>query len=318
MQAKYNTEMKQAQIELLTKDARIREQELNTQKIWFYFTIGCLMLLILLAFVLYYSYRRIKGINFALEEKNTEIHRQAKQLGNLNITKDKLFSIIGHDLRSPVASLKGLLDVLNNKLLSQEEFIEITGKLKRSLDSVYDDLDNLLQWSQSQLRGLQANPQSFNIKPLTDEKIELFREAAQYKDVTIINELPEESYVQADKNHISLALRNLLANAIKFNSNGGVVRIKSKIRGKELEISVTDSGVGISLDDLNKLFNAETHFTKRGTNEEKGVGIGLLLTKEFVESNGGAIWVTSELGKGSTFTFTVGRDLKAVPKPELV
>jgi two-component system, sensor histidine kinase and response regulator len=114
--------------------------------------------------------------------------------------------------------------------------------------------------------------------------------------------------VEADKNHISLVLRNLLNNAIKFTSDGGHVKIQSHECDGELEISVSDSGIGIGLEDLNKLFNVQTHFTRRGTREEKGLGIGLLLTKEFVECNGGSIWVSSELGKGSTFTFTVKKD----------
>lgn len=310
MQAKFEDELKEAQIELLLKDAQISQQEIVSQKVWLSFSIGFLSLALIFAFVLYDNYRRIKSINRTLENKNGEIQAQAKQLSNLNITKDKLFSIIGHDLRTPVASLRALMSIIGNSTLSQEEFVSIIGKLKRRLDSVYDDLDNLLQWAQSQLKGLQARPESFDIRILAEEKIELFRETARHKKVKLINEIEEGSYALADKNHISLVLRNLLTNAIKFTPHGGSVRIQCIRKGRQFEISVSDSGIGISLADLNKLFNAQTHFTRRGTHEEKGIGIGLLLTKEFVESNGGSIWVSSELGKGSTFTFAIKCDPK--------
>lgn len=312
LQAEFEAELKQAQIELLMKDAEIKQREIQSQKVWLYFSIGCMSLMLILAFVLYDSYKRIKSINAALKFKNAEIQEQARQLSNLNITKDKLFSIISHDLRSPVASLKALMSIIGNSSLTQQEFVSLTGKLKRRLDSVYDDLDNLLQWAQSQLKGLQARPETFDLKVLVDEKIELFRESAKFKKVQLTNGIQQGSSVMADKNHISLILRNLIANAIKFTSDGGAVSVTSNRKGDQLEISVSDSGVGMGKDDLKKLFNAQTHFTKRGTHEEKGIGIGLLLTKEFVERNGGSIWVTSELGKGTTFTFTVKRDERVI------
>ena len=118
-------------------------------------------------------------------------------------------------------------------------------------------------------------------------------------------EYPQFEFLFADRNQLKLVFRNLIANSIKFNEHGGMIRLSLRNRKSKMEISVADSGVGISLDELQKLFNPETHFTKPGTKQEKGIGIGLLLTKEFVESNGGSIWVTSELGKGATFTFTL-------------
>jgi signal transduction histidine kinase len=162
-----------------------------------------------------------------------------------------------------------------------------------------------LFWAQSQLNGLQSNSENLYLRPIVDEKIELFGEIARQKAITIINEIDDSISIVADKNHISLVVRNLLANAIKFNKLGGIITIREKSIGEYFEISVADSGVGMSTSDLSRLFNAETHFTSPGTHQEKGAGIGLLLTKEFIEKNGGSIWATSELGKGSTFTFTV-------------
>ena len=124
--------------------------------------------------------------------------------------------------------------------------------------------------------------------------------------------VPEGVMVHADRNHVSLIFRNLIANAIKFNQPGGTIVVSASEQGEHYEITVTDSGIGISLEDVDKLFNAGTHFTKPGTDQEKGAGIGLLLTKEFVEANQGAIRVTSELGKGTTFTFTLKTSKQAI------
>lgn len=304
-QARFNAEIKEAQIDLLTKETQLNEEVIKSQKVWLYFSIGCLSLLMILAFVLFYNNRFNSLAKRELQEKNKAINTQTQQLRNLNSTKDKLFSIISHDLRSPLASLKALMELVGTPGLTHDEFINITKILKRNLDSVHDDLDNLLMWAQTQLKGLQAMPEPLELKSLADEKITLFKEAANAKKISIINEIIPGTIVIADKNHIGLVLRNLIANAIKFNQQGGSITITSKEAGGKYEISVIDSGVGISLGDLDKLFNAETHFTRPGTNKEKGVGIGLLITKEFVEINHGDIWVISELGKGTTFTFTL-------------
>lgn len=314
MQVKFDSEMKEAKIELLTKDAQLKQEEINSQRMWMYFSIGSLTLMAVLAFVLLYSNRMKKRANDELEVKNREIQLQAQQLKNLNITKDKLFSIISHDLRSPLASLRGLMDILDVDGLSSQDFITTSKKLRRNLESVQEDLDNLLFWAQSQLNGLQSNPENLQLRPIVDEKIELFGEIARQKKITIINELDDSISIVADKNHISLVVRNLLANAIKFNKLGGLITISEKSIKDYVEISVSDSGVGMTTSDLGKLFNAETHFTNPGTHQEKGVGIGLLLTKEFIEKSGGSIWATSELGKGSTFTFTVKQGMP-VPAP---
>ena len=317
MQVKFDSEMKEAKIELLTKDAQLKQEEINSQRMWMYFSVGSLTLMAILAFVLLYSNRVKKRANDELELKNSEIHQQAQQLKNLNITKDKLFSIISHDLRSPLASLRGLMDILDVDGLSSQDFIFTSKKLRRNLESVQEDLDNLLFWAQSQLNGLQSNPVHLLARPIIEEKIQLFSEIARQKEITIMNEIDDSLAIVADRNHISLAVRNLLANAIKFNKRGGLIMIREKSIGDYIEISVSDSGVGMSTADLGKLFNAETHFTNPGTQQEKGVGIGLLLTKEFVEKNGGSIWATSELGKGSTFTFTVKQGI-STPAPEVV
>ena len=305
MQVSFDSELKETKIELLTKEAQLKQEEINRQRLWMYFSIGSLTLMAILAFVLLYSNRLKNKTNDALELKNQAIQEQTHQLKNLNITKDKLFSIISHDLRSPLASLRGLMNIMDVDGLSAEDFTSTSKKLKKNLESVQEDLDNLLFWAQSQLNGLQSNPTQVKVRPIVEEKIDLFTEIAQQKEITIMNEIDNDLTIVADENHISLAIRNLLANAIKFNKRGGLIMIRERNVGEYVEISVSDSGVGMTSEDLGKLFNAETHFTNPGTQQEKGVGIGLLLTKEFIEKNGGSIWAASEPGKGSTFTFTV-------------
>jgi len=307
MQARFEAPLKEAEIELLKKDTQIKQQEINSQKVWMYFSIGLLSLAGILVFVLLYSNWIKRKANDLLEAKNQEIQEQALQLSNLNSTKDKLLSIISHDVRGPIASLRGLINIICTGGLTQQEFLLHSLKVRQNLDTVQEDLDNLLYWAQSQLQGLQINSEALKVRTIVDEKIKLFKDAADRKELTIINEITEELEVLADKNHLGLIVRNLMANAIKFNMRGGSISIREKRVGDHVEISVTDSGVGMKSSDLKKLFNAQTHFSNLGTQDEKGSGIGLLLTKEFIEKNGGSIWVTSELGKGSTFTFTTKR-----------
>lgn len=311
--------MKQAQIQLLMKDVQItrQEQQLEVQKLLLFYTCCILTLALLLALVMFNNWKRIRNNNRNLRNRNDEIRAQAEQLNNLNAAKDKLFSIISHDLRAPVASLKALMSIMGKSNLSEKEFASTIEKLKTRLDSVYDDLDNMLEWAQSQLKGLQVNTESFDLRLLADLKIELFRETARIKNITLINDIEKGSYVLADKNHISLVLRNLLANAIKFTPHGGCVRVYCEGHDEQMEIFISDSGIGMCPDELKRLFDTSTHFTKRGTNDEKGAGIGLLLTKEFIENNGGSLSVQSEPGKGSTFSFSLRRDMEKAVMLEL-
>lgn len=270
----------------------------------------------MLASVLFYNNRLRKRSHDNLAEKNIEIAQQALQLSNMNDTKDKLFSIISHDLRGPLASLRGLMNLVGETGLTQEEFQQASNTLKLSLDAVQENLENLLYWAQSQLKGLQVNMEPTSVKHVADEMIALYAEAAKSKDVSILNELENDQHVVVDKNHLRMIFRNLISNAIKFNAKQGMIVISQKQFGNYMEVSVSDSGVGMRASDVVKLFNAETHFTKLGTNQEKGVGIGLLLIKEFIEHNEGSISVESAEGKGTTFTFRLKLDMSRIKKEE--
>ncbi len=302
-QTKFDSELKQAQIELLTKDAAMQQEDYNQQKVLTYFFIGCASLLVILMFVLWYNNRRIKSAQKILQTRNLAIKEQATQLTNLNATKDKLFSIISHDLRSPIGALKGLMELISQEGLTQKEFMMVSQNLRRNIDSVYDDLDNLLQWAQTQLKGIKPNKEVFNLRDLVVEKMYLFEEITRVKSIVLMNEVEEGLMVFADKNQIGSVMRNLLGNAVKFSLPEGSIQVCAERLNNSVFIRVVDSGVGMSTLEIARLFKAETHFTKRGTNNEKGIGLGLILAKEFVESNGGEITVESELGKGSVFSF---------------
>jgi signal transduction histidine kinase len=317
-QAKFNSEMKQAQIELLTRDAELQQEALDKQKILTYFLIGCASLLLILMFVLWNNNKQIKGAKRVLELRNNEIRKQAEQLTILNGTKDKLFSIISHDLRSPLAGLKGLMELISRNGLSQNEFAGVSKTLRRNIDSVYDDLENLLQWAQTQLNGIKPHPTTFDLKDLVSEKLHLFEELAKSKHVQLVNEIEEGILLFADKNQIGLVLRNLVANAIKFSMAQGTVWVTSQLTNDTIVLNVKDDGVGMSLQEVNNLFNVGTHFTKRGTQNEKGIGLGLLLVKEFIEKNKGTITVNSELGKGSTFSIVLYLQKQASQERALV
>ncbi|HYG01338.1 MAG TPA: tetratricopeptide repeat-containing sensor histidine kinase [Chryseosolibacter sp.] len=313
LQSKFESELKQAQIDVLTAEAQAHTGEIKSQRAWMYFYTGCISLLILLALVLVYNYRYTWISKRRLEEKNDAIERQAQQLRYLNATKDKLFSVISHDLRSPLSSLKALMELVGTAGLTQQEFVNITIVLKRNLDTVHADLDNLLMWAQTQLKGLQPFPSNVNVRQIVEEKFKLFRENAASKRIELINHVDDNVFIHVDRNHLGSVIRNLLANAIKFNPTGGRVVIYAILVDNTYEITIEDSGIGMSSEDIDKLFDAQTHFTRPGTNKEKGVGIGLLLTKEFIETNNGAIRVTSELDKGTSFTISFAAADVSVP-----
>lgn len=312
LQNQFDLYMKEAQIALLTKETDLKQEEISKQRIQLYATIlGCSCVLLLGA-VMLYSYQKVKLANKELKaqkeelaRKNLEIHDKSLELSSLVATKDKLFSIIGHDFRSPLHSLKGMLDLISRKTMSQEEFARYTAELKKKTDTVYDNLDNILNWSVSQLQGIKARPVAVSPGSIVSEVFDLHSEIARVKKVLLNNDIDESMEVFADKDQIRLVIRNLVSNALKFTPAGGYVRIWSQSMARKATIHVQDSGVGIAPSDIGKLFVKESLWSANGTNNEKGLGLGLLLCKEFVEINNGALEVRSEPGVGSTVSFSL-------------
>jgi signal transduction histidine kinase len=221
--------------------------------------------------------------------------------------KDKFFSIIAHDLKNPIGSFLNLSEVMFRTFddFSREEMKEFIEALYESSQNLFKLLDNLLTWSRAQTGKIDFNPENFNLYAIVDSNLSLFKLNAENKKIKLTNNLNPGTYVFADINMINTVIRNLVSNSLKFTNEGGEIKAHSKIHGDMLEISVTDTGIGMSEKIKNKLFRIDTHHTSVGTSNEKGTGLGLILCKEFVNRNGGDIRVESEVGKGSTFSFTV-------------
>jgi signal transduction histidine kinase len=239
--------------------------------------------------------------NQILKEKNEEIETQNEKLKLANDLKDKFFSIIGHDLRSPLVSLKGLLGMLLRNEISEEEFKRFAPKLNQLVVGTNETLENLLQWSHSQLSGLAFNPSNLPMPELVTKCFTLFSDPARSKSITLINNVPAEPDWLADRNHIELILRNLVHNAIKYTHAGGTVTVTAKISGDFYELIVADSGIGMTARQVEKLFDAREMTTMRGTGGERGTGLGLMLCYEMVSRHGGHIEVRSTPGKGTEF-----------------
>ena len=312
LQNEFELSLKQAQIELLTKDTDLKQKEIGSQRIQLYATILGTSCVLLLVTVMWYSFQKVKRTNKELErqkaelaKKNLEVEEKSNELELLNKTKDKLFSIIGHDFRSPLHSLRGLLELIGTRNMSQQEFEHYSKDLKNKIDIVYNNLDNILHWSVSQLNGIHALPVRIDMQDLSEEVVELYAEIARVKGVKIVNDVPAEGNVWADKDQVRLVIRNLVSNALKFTFAGGQVTIGAIVLEDAVRIFVKDTGVGIADDDLSKLFIKQSLWSAKGTNNEKGLGLGLLLCKEFIEKNNGTLDVKSEPGSGTVIGFTL-------------
>lgn len=240
-----------------------------------------------------------------LKKAQTALQEANHRLEELNYIKDRLFSIISHDLRSPLNSLQGVLTLLEMGGLNETEQSTIVSALSKQVKNTSELLDNLLYWAKSQMQGMELSPVVFYIQTLIRENVDLLTPQAAAKNITLENLSQIPIQVKADREMIKLVIRNIVANAIKFTPQGGKIKIIAEIKDKYCTVSIQDTGAGLPAEQLGKLFKSDTHFTTRGTANEKGTGLGLLLCKDFVERNGGTIGVESEEGKGSRFYFTL-------------
>jgi len=244
------------------------------------------------------------------ENKNNEL-----KLIELNATKNKFFSIIAHDLKSPFNSIIGyselLLEQINGK--NYEKTGEIADIILQSSNRAMDLLMNLMAWAQSQSGKMDFNPVSFDIISLINEVTLLLNDTARQKSILIINKLPPNIQVNADYEMISTVLRNLISNAIKFTQPEGKITISASDKQNQVIVSVSDTGVGISKERIDNLFTISDGYSTPGTQNEKGTGLGLILCKEFVNKNHGKIWVESKAGTGTTLYFSLPLSNTSLP-----
>jgi signal transduction histidine kinase len=322
-QYEFEKEKQSIELEQQKKDAimaeRTKQQHILNWVLLFVFVLmTCLLLMILRSFfqkrkannILKQQKRHIEEVNHALILGKKEIQNFAFELEKANKTKDKFFSIIAHDLKNPFHTLLGFSDLLLKNDTTEEERITYVRIINESTSKTYKFLENLLTWAQSQTGKLKFTPEIINASTLISETISLLEESAHNKEIKLVLNGEKDLSLRADKNMIDTVIRNLVSNAIKFTHNGGSILVSSKLitdknNQKFAEISVSDNGVGISREIQSKLFKITEKVSTKGTEEEIGTGLGLLLCKEFIDAHSGKIWVESETGKGSKFIFSI-------------
>ncbi len=238
-----------------------------------------------------------------LETQKSLVENQRDKLKASNGVKDKLFSIISHDLRIPFTSVNGYLTLIRYGALDLEEVTTLAAEVKISVDHHLETLNNVLEWSRVQMQGLKPIPEKINLNKIAQNQQKFFKSLAESKEIEIINRIDKKVQAFADPNQIDVILRNLVGNALKFTHKNGKITVSSHIKNDVVTIAVTDTGIGMSKENVNKLFKKEDHFTTQGTNNEAGTGLGLLLCRDFVEANGGKISVESQENKGTSFIF---------------
>jgi signal transduction histidine kinase len=226
----------------------------------------------------------------------------------MNAEKDKFLSIVAHDLSSPFNVILGLTDMMaeKNSTMNTEEYRESAMMLNSSARRTFNLLQNLLQWSRLERGLIPFNPSDYKLAMLVNQSLAAVEESARTKKIDIINDISDDIIIYTDVIAFETILRNLASNAVKFTTGGGKITISSgKTDGKMVEISVKDTGIGMSREILANLFRIDSQINRQGTEGEPSTGLGLIICKEFVEKGSGRIWATSEEGRGSEFCFTV-------------
>jgi signal transduction histidine kinase/Tfp pilus assembly protein PilF len=294
---------KQNEITLLEKDKSIQEEKTKFQN---FLSIGLLIVVIILSASIFiinrYRVKEKASKDLILLQK-LEIETQTKNLTLLNNFKDKTFSILSHDLKNPISSLTQVVELMDEKLLTEEDFAKVSGTLRKKLKSLNILLDNTLNWGRGQMSGdATLQKEWVEIGKLVQQNIELFSQFLTDKSIQVVCHIPTELMVWVDPNHLDIAIRNIFYNAIKFTYPNGQIVIAALKKDKEVELSITDNGKGMSKEILETLFSYQKQQGVYGTNGERGAGIGLLLTKDYMDRNGAKLLVNSKENEGTSFT----------------
>ena len=283
LQSKIELEKKQKEVELLKVEKGLQSM-----------VTGIVLVVLLCA----------AGFTYWLFHNRKKLQIQSEKLDKSNKVKDKIFSIVSHDLRSPLAALKSMFALIEGKNMTAEEFRQFIPDLTRRLTHASDVTEELLLWSRNQLERLELKPTEVDVNSLFKKEADRFKQTAEEKGIVITTNGEAAIKAKADVDTIQTVLRNLVSNAIKFCNSGGSVTLHAVNEGPYVKLSVSDTGTGIRPEDIPKIFSNQV-FTTQGTAGESGTGLGLMLCKEFVEKNGGKLGVESTWGKGSSFWFTL-------------
>lgn len=298
LESMYKFERHQSELGLLSDINNANIVVINQQKYIGWSLAFITMLLMAVTFIVFRNARERKRLNAELVKSNTELER-------LNTVKDLLLSVISHDLRTPLWNLKATLPLLRAGDLGAEQSSIIYKTLEEQLTLSGNALENLLQWGKAQLSTNAMNPENVLVASMVEQVVNQLAMDIRRKHIKITNHLDESLSCWVDRDQLEIVFRNIIANGIKFTPDGGQIQVHGRIEGDFLTLSVKDSGVGMSSEQVAKLFKPGSSYQTYGTNKEKGTGIGLILTREMVVLNKGNIWVESERGKGTTFFFTV-------------
>ncbi|MFC2114000.1 tetratricopeptide repeat protein [Bacteroidota bacterium] len=298
--AQYEVSKVETENMLLKKESEIQALKSIKQKNQNNFLIAFSILIIVLIIVLYSRYLLKKRTNNLLELKNSELELA-------NTTKDKFFAIVSHDLKNQLTAFQNISSVLaeNFSSIAEEKKHHLILRINTAANTLYGVLENLLTWSSAQLKGVEFNPSDIHVKSLCERTIDELKLNAEKKRIKVNCEIPEQLTVFTDENMLKTVIRNLCNNAIKFSHEDSGIRLTGEVQDARLTFSVIDQGIGLNKDDLQKLFRIDVNHKEIGSGKDKGAGLGLVITKEFVERMEGEIKIKSEPGKGSTFSFSL-------------
>lgn len=301
---KYESEKKQRENDALLHQQQAHLATIRHQRMLEVSGLLVLVVILGITFLVFRLNRKLNLKNAESLEQNKIIVSQNEKLESLVQVKDRIFSVISHDLRSPLAILDGLLFLLRDEKIPPEQFRQYTNELWRDTKNTAYMMDNLLQWASSQMKGLRLQADDFDLVEALHQEFDLLCTLSRQKEVHLFSELEGPLMVYADQDMIKLVLRNLISNAVKFTPAGGRIRIFATRHNGLVEVSVADNGTGIPASEYSKIFS-HIYYSTTGTQNEKGCGLGLPLSKEFIERNNGTIRFVSEENVGTTFTFTV-------------
>lgn len=311
---KYQVSLKEKENERLRQNEQLINAQLKNQYLVIALVALALIVLLIMLTIFNKRYKINRRLNVQLCLKNKEIENHQKKVESLNAdlqaansAKDRFFSIIAHDLKNPFNSLMGFIELLieDYHTFSDDERQEFLSQMKFSSNRIYALLQNLLLWGSNQMGKTEVIIEKVDLSKIAEDTISLVSSNADKKNITIFKDIPKGVAVFGDKNMISTVLLNLITNAIKFTPKDGTVEIHTYMKDDVVQVMVADTGVGISQENLEKLFRIDENVQSEGTNSEKGTGLGLILCKEFVEKNNGKIWAESIEGDGSWFYFTI-------------
>lgn len=310
VQGMFEEDLANSELELLKAQNENQSLRLATSRRYTLFFAIAAVLVAALGIWMYLLNLKVTKVNrdlsvqqLKIAEQNQELEQQSAQLKSINETKNKLFSILGHDLRGPIGQIKSVVDLMLQDQLEKEEFFELMNYLKKDIDSVNFTLNNTLKWSMAQMEGFEVNPIKFNLFDVVQNSLDLLQASIKEKDLVVFNQLKNETFAFGDPDLVEVVVRNLINNAVKFSNPGDAITIYAERSKDFLELYILDQGIGMSQEQIDEILSEQNMLSKSkpGTQKEKGSGLGLQLVKDFVKMNGGKIEIDSHLGHGTKF-----------------